>query len=225
MNFLKYLFPPTEIKTNSLWENISSLSKSKFKIHDEICYKCKKYSKNFYTHPFCTTKTPLKQVITCFYYTNEIKPFLIKLKYSHNKNIAKNFANLMNIFLNLHIKDLKNTAISFVPMHWFKKYFIRWYNQAEILASYIAKQNNLPLIKICKKSKYTFTQTKTKNKKEREKNIKNSFKVNKIMDLNMDKIIIVDDIITTWTTLEEVAKCIKNIYPNTKVIWLVLARR
>ena len=57
------------------------------------------------------------------------------------------------------------------------------------------------------------------NLKHKELKYTMDFKVDKIFEKN---IIIVDDIISTWTTLNEMAKILKKNWAK-KVIWLVIA--
>ena len=81
----------------------------------------------------------------------------------------------------------------------------RGYNQAKVLADVIGNQLNIPvrtdLIKRTRKTKAL----KTLNPKERLNNLKNAF----ILDGNgvkLNTIIIVDDIYTTGSTIDSVAK-------------------
>ena len=63
------------------------------------------------------------------------------------------------------------------------------------------------------------------NKYQREKNILNSFKP--VQSLNLQKIeylILVDDILTTGATIQEVSKCIKKKHPKLKIWGLVVSR-
>jgi len=200
--------------------------KYKFQSHDEICYKCKKNSKNFQTHNFCRWLYWLEQIVTCFYYTKEIKKYLLNFKYYHRKDLIEEVWSMMNLYFKIYFSNIckENVLITYVPMHWIRKYFIKWYNQWELLANYIWERNNIKVQKICKKIKWTKPQAKIKNREDRFKNLRDSFSLLYIPK-HIEAIIIVDDILTTWSTLEEISKLIKIKYPNIKIYWLVLARK
>lgn len=104
-------------------------------------------------------------------------------------------------------KDLQNKiqAITFVPIHRRKK-ALRGYNQSELLGTYVAKRLNILLLdNHLLKIKWTLDQNKL-GKLERENNLKNSFKAHNIEDFKNKEILLIDDIITTGSTMEECGK-------------------
>ncbi len=223
---LNILFPKKDLNSNKLWKYLDKKIKFKFQPHDEICYKCKKNNKGFQTHNFCKWYYWLEQVVTCFYYTKEIKKYLLNFKYYHRKDILSEIWDMMDLYFKMYYSNLnKNkTLITYVSMHWIRKYFIKWYNQWKLLANYIWRKNNVKVQQVCKKIKWTKPQAKVKDRKERLENLKDSFELLKISE-DVEAIVIVDDILTTWSTLEEFSKLIKNKYPKIKIYWLVLARK
>ncbi len=96
----------------------------------------------------------------------------------------------------------------------------RGFNQSELLAQNIAKKFNLELLKDLKRIKNRKPQARL-NRSERLINLKNCFKWTG-KNLANKKIIIVDDVCTTGTTLNEIAKELKK--HQAREIWgLVLA--
>ena len=223
---LNILFPKKDLNSRKLWKYLDKNVKLKFRSHNEICYKCKKENKDFMTHKFCKWIYWLEQIITCFYYTKEIKKYLLNFKYYHRKDLIKEIWDMMDLYFKMYFSNLdKNkTIISYVPMHWIRKYFIKWYNQWELLANYIWKKNNIKVQAVCKKIKWTKPQAKVRGRNERMENLKDSFASLDISE-DIEAIVLVDDILTTWSTLNELSKCIKNKYSKIKVYWLVLARK
>ena len=107
-----------------------------------------------------------------------------------------------------------------VPLHH-KKKFIRGYNQSEIIAKGIAKKLNVEIDNnILKRNKNTKTQTK-KNKLSRWESIQWLFEVSEIK--NYKHIAIVDDVITTGSTLETIISLINKKYPEIRVSIISLA--
>ncbi len=224
---LDFLFPKYDKVNKSYGNYISKEQIKKFKTHDETCYICKKESFWFKTHSFCKKKYSLEKIVICFYYTKEIKKYILSFKYYHKKETIRYISNLMNLFFQSYFYDLnkEKTIITYPDMHWFRKYFVKWYNQSEILAKNLWKLNNIKVLNICKKVKYTKPQAKIKTRDKRLLNLKNSFKFNNLDLSNIENIIIIDDLITTWATLEEISKCVKKFFPKIKIFWFVLARK
>lgn len=107
-----------------------------------------------------------------------------------------------SFFKNNNFKDF--THISYVPMTR-KDESIRGFNQSKLLAKYIAKNLDLEFLDSFKKIRNTKTQVGLKEN-DREKNLIDAFALEKYSK----DLIIVDDVITTGTTLREVAKVAKN---------------
>ena len=73
------------------------------------------------------------------------------------------------------------------------------------------------MIAIANKKRHTKTQASL-DRKGRLHNLKNTFSLTKNLKLQGNEtLLIIDDITTTGSTINELAKCIKNHYPNTKV--------
>jgi ComF family protein len=116
-----------------------------------------------------------------------------------------------------------NTLLIPIPIHFFKK-LKRWYNQTDIISQYISERTGLKSVKnILLKKKYTGQQSHN-TKLERKKNLKNSLQFNKKYTDKFDnyKIILIDDVISTWSTLNEASKILHNQWFN-DITCLVIA--
>jgi ComF family protein len=90
------------------------------------------------------------------------------------------------------------------------------YNQSEALAKLISSYSKIPYAKSLTASKSYKTEQKTLNKTRRGQNVKNKFTAQKNIRgfggrLDGKNIIIVDDVVTTGSTLSECAKSLKNV--------------
>lgn len=112
---------------------------------------------------------------------------------------------MINSFNNMGIDIDK---IAYIPMHR-KKEAIRGYNQAELLAGYMAKKLDKPLIQDLVKIKATEGQSHL-NKIERINNLRDSFKIKTNKSIRSMKILLVDDIITTGMTMNEASRILKE---------------
>ena len=193
---------------------------------DEICYVCKKYSKNFEVHESCKNGIFYDKTIILTHYKIWIIKKLIKdFKFYNKKDISEDFWELlvekMIKYMSNELKVYKKQDFIVIsaPMSFFRK-LKRWYNHSEVLAKYIAWVFWFKFEKnIIKKIKNTRQQSKLK-KEERLKNLDNSFKINKNKVDILDKkiIILVDDIISTWTTVNEISRILKNYNPKEIVV-------
>ena len=142
-------------------------------------------------------------------YNNELKQLIKGLKFHRQKDIAKPIAKFMyEYWQTLDIKQEKCIVIA-VPQYIKTR---KPYNHAQEIAKEFAKlagyECDFSLIKRIKKTKPQYKL----NPKERKENLAGAFKLSKEIDKNAVYIII-DDIITTSATIEQVQKtlCTKNI--------------
>jgi ComF family protein len=105
------------------------------------------------------------------------------------------------------IKDLdfKGYFLTYVPLHR-KKYFQRGFNQAEVLALGIKNVLGLEIFPYIEKVRETKDQSEL-SLEERKDNLKDAFRVTKKPP---EKLILVDDIKTSGTTLKEVSEEFKK---------------
>ncbi len=86
----------------------------------------------------------------------------------------------------------------------------RGYNQSDYIAKGISSELNIPVLSnIVHRTKYTVTQTHL-NAEQRKENIAEAFTVKKAELIRGKNILLVDDIITTGSTIQEVAKVLKD---------------
>ena len=166
----------------------------------------------------------LDKVLVSLDYEKNIKNFLKKYKFSYNKSLYKKISLYFKEFGQEFTKDLnkENVIVCGVPLH-FTNYIKRWYNQTYLLAKDFAKEFSFEFEVLLYKSKYTKSQSRLP-KKERLKNLENAFKIKKKYKnkLGWKTIILIDDIISTGTTANEITKVLKENWAK-EVIWLFLA--
>ena len=191
------------------------------KLYKPYCYVCKKESSNFLVHKDCQIRFPLEQVIVLTRYRNTgIKKLLRHAKYYWKHEAYRDviFQNLD--FFQKHLdSDRKNVFIP-VPMHYFRRWK-RGYNQSEYIAKNLWNICQIPVKNnFLKKIKYTKQQSHL-SKIERAKNLSWVFFIrNNIVDKN-STIYLIDDIISTGSTILEIAKLLHiNGYKNIRVICL-----
>lgn len=95
-----------------------------------------------------------------------------------------------------------------VPLHRLKK-LERGYNQSELIGKGISEVSGIPVVNSLTKTAYTETQTH-KSGFERRKNIYNTFVLTKGVSVQGKSVLLVDDVLTTGSTVSECARVLKE---------------
>ena len=179
------------------------------KIEYSRCKFCE--NKNFY----------FDRAISCIEYCDKSKVLVLSLKYYGNTYMSRYIAQVMRD--KLEFEQLSADYIIPVPLHK-KRMRIRGFNQAEKIASYLSEYTNIPIIDCVKRNRNT-KRLYALNKFQREKELKNAFEVKGGSEKIIGKrIILVDDIFTTGTTVNEISKKLK-IYSVDEIIVLTFLTR
>lgn len=158
------------------------------------------------------------------YYSGSYKNQLLStaLHFFKYKYIADLSRPLGKIMIQTLSADSNFDLIAFVPMHR-KKELIRCFNQTYLLAKEVSKYYNWPIVKgVLQKNKNTAAQMSL-DKKQRKDNLMDAFVCKNKKAVFDKKILIVDDVYTTGTTLNECAKVLKQAGAKT-VYGIVLAK-
>jgi len=152
-----------------------------------------------------------------FYEGDKIRQAIYAVKRANLKYINEFFAKCM--YNSLKISDkIKIGEIDFITNAPRKQDSIRFYgyNQTEVLAKIISKYSGIKYVPVITASKSYDTEQKTLNHKQRVSNVKNKFvpvkNIKNIKSINIKNknVLIIDDIITTGSTLSECARIMKN---------------
>lgn len=144
-------------------------------------------------------------------YEGRIKKSLFGLKFFNQTWVGEVFGKLLSEYY----QNIGFPAVDLVipiPLHFFRQYK-RGYNQAEIIAARFCKELKLDLeARIIRRSKWTKPQ-KDLSDLERIENMKNAFSIpmQKVKIVKGKKILIIDDIYTTGTTID---CCSKLLYES-----------
>ncbi len=184
-----------------------------------ICSVCGRESRIGFNHKECNNLTFLDGHIYAFAYEGIIKSLIMDVKFKYQFAVIETFSKILSDYLTFYRFD-DSWTISFVPMSG-KRFLERGFNQGELLAKQIA---NLQLKKCCgflKKINRTHSQVGLGGN-DRRLNLLNAFIAKPKMHIP-ENIILVDDVFTTGTTLNECAKVLKENGAK-KVVGLTIAR-
>lgn len=140
-------------------------------------------------------------------------------KYRSHRQHAPFFGEILSKLLSKFPEiNTKNSIIIPVPMHW-SRYWIRWFDHiravVEVVSKLQSKKVYFPL-----KAKISKRQSQL-SKIQRRKNRENAYILKKKVNLPRE-IILVDDIISTGSTINSCAKILKEAWVE-KVYWIFLA--
>lgn len=232
---------------NSFFKKLKIVSDIENLIFPNECYSCEKELSRFENHlcSFCENDLPLTNFhlfdgespidklfwgrvnITntyshLFFEKNKTsQTILFNLKYKNKPELGVYFGEKIGENI-IKIKGLENIdAIIPVPLHH-KKEFIRGYNQSEVLAIGINNILNKILdLKTVQRTKHSASQTK-KSRFQRWDNVNEIFKVSEKIK-HYKHIVIVDDVITTGSTIESIIHAIRKKNPDILISVVTLA--
>ncbi len=161
----------------------------------EYCYDCLKTSHKY------------DRGFSVFLYRS-VSGSIYRFKYLARKEYADYYAEETERLLGKRLQKLGADAIIPVPMYEMKRRQ-RGYNQAEVLAKAIGNRLQIPVkTNVIKRVRNT-APMKGLDAVGRRNNLKKAFIVNR-NELKLETIIIIDDIYTTGSTMDEIAGVLKS---------------
>jgi len=225
MLVINFFFPRTCINCRMPGDYLCKACKKLLNPHPEICPYCHKFSPDYKTCLNCKTDKShhLEWLIVGFSYKDLIKKLILQLKYYHKYDVTEFLTDRLALAISTNKSLPKKFKISYVPSHRFRHHCIKGYNQSKILAQKLSEKIWLPRIYIAKKTRSTHTQAGL-DRNQRLSNLENALQIDGQKIRESDTILIIDDVTTTGSTINELAKTIKSQFPKVKIWWAVLAR-
>lgn len=137
-------------------------------------------------------------------YNDIMRESLYKMKYQGRREYAETYGRIMARHFGNVIKRAGVEGIIPVPLHP-KRERERGYNQAALLARAFGRESGIPVYEnYLVRARYT-PPMKSLSIAERQNNLKKAFKIRQ-NDVKLKVIIVIDDIYTTGSTIDAVAK-------------------
>lgn len=156
------------------------------------------------------------------YNDENVQRMIHTYKFEYIQPLAKDLSRYMIQTYDAHYANENIDAIVPVPLHKSRQRQ-REFNQSFLLAQYVAKHSDLPLQNDwIIRSRKTQPQT-TLNLDERMKNIQNAFSVSKPDAVIDQTILLIDDVVTTGSTINELSRILHE-HGAKRILVLSLAR-
>lgn len=182
--------------------------------HDQLCGACLKDPPSFDTS------------LVCSHYAAPLDGLVLGLKFAAKLNYAGIIAQQLALVIQREWANSAKPPALLLPVPLSKQRLIsRGFNQAVEIARPLSRQLDIPMqTNLLWRTKETLQQSSL-HPDERHKNIQGAFTVNPAWRTSIEgqHIAVIDDVMTTGTTLNEVAKVLKR-YGAARVSNLVFAR-
>lgn len=160
--------------------------------------------------PDCKKEEPyFDRAWSACYYDGILKDLIHDFKYKKMTSLSADFTNLITNFMKKHSIGRDAQLILSIPMHR-NRLFKREINHSDILARALGKTLGISYSQnALKKIKDTSIQSRLK-RHERIKNLRSSFSLKDTLIIRNKNIILVDDLFTTGSTVNECSRLLKN---------------
>ncbi len=209
-----FIFPKACLNCGYLGSYICLDCRYKLKpVSKESCLYCQSFSPLGLTHISCSKKLSIDGLVSLFYYNEVMKKIIKNIKY---RLVTKAFDDLFAVInhqmiekLMLYKRIFKQCLIQPIPLHK-SRFNTRGFNQAQIIADFLGKNFNLPVVNFLERKKPTPSLAGITNKKERYFRIQGAFIVKDKLQVLGKRFILVDDVVTSGATVKEACKALKR---------------
>ena len=189
----------------------------------DICEECEKtlpYTKGdsiYQKFPF------VDKCISPLYYKDYVRRAVLRFKFAGCSCYSRRLAGIMSECAENNLDCGSIDMVSCIPLSR-KRMHDRGYNQAELLAKEISKKVGVEYLPTLKKIRHNTAQSTIKDSKQRAANVIGAYRVIDAEEVKGKYILLVDDVVTTGSTVSECARILKK--SGAKAVYCVtLARR
>lgn len=192
-------------------------------VEQDVCLYCRKPSLFGLTHVNCGNKLNIDGMVTIYRYNPILKIVIKNIKYRLAVQVWKDFYKMISPEvigkLDCYKKLPSDLVIQPIPLSK-NRFNERGFNQASFIGAFFQRFLHFPIVNLLLRNIEKPAQAQIKNKMRRYRNIKGIFTAKQGVNHN---ILLVDDIITSGSTVKEAARILK-IAGAKKVYVLALAK-
>ncbi len=175
-----------------------------------------------YTHTASRQDFPgLEGCWSALYYVDAVRSSLLRYKFGGLNLYAKPYGEILAKCIDEN--KISCDSITWVPLSR-QRLHRRGYDQAKLLAQETARILDIPCVPMLRKIRNNPPNSGTGKAEQRRRNVKNAYAVLDGAEIRGKRILLIDDIVTTGSTLCECAKVLKSAGASS-VLGATLARR
>ena len=167
----------------------------------DLCHSCRIEA------PFCDNGHKMLQFLdswtAVWYYENKVRRSIMRYKFYGAQSYALAYGRLLAM-------ELSKEAVSFDTMTWVPvsavRKFFRGYDQVELLANAVGKELGITPVPMLKKIRHNKAQSRIRGEARRRANVLGVYKPLEDAQIAGKRILLLDDVITTGSTIGECAK-------------------
>lgn len=159
--------------------------------------------------------------VSPLWFQGEVRESIHRYKFSDRSCYAGTYVHLMAQCVSDHLAD-RFDLISWVPLSA-KSLKKRGYDQSRLLAEGIAQELGADIVQTLRKVRNTRVQSGLSEEAERRANVLGAYEVTNTAQIEGKRVLLVDDVVTTGSTLSECARILRT-YGAADVVCVTLAR-
>ena len=179
-----------------------------------FCEKCSESFEGSISEPFtcanCAHRTMhFDAAVAAYRGRGVVRQIIHEFKYGRQIHLQHLVARWLRAALDdERLRGRKFDVIVPVPLHASRQRE-RGFNQAKLIAQSLSADTSIPARPLLERVRYTTTQTAL-DRAERMENLHNAFRLRKKADVRALRVLLVDDVLTTGSTLSECARVLKR---------------
>jgi len=179
-----------------------------------FCQKCSEPFEGSITNTFACANCAHRKIyfdaaVSAYRGRGIVRQIIHEFKYGRQIHLRHLVARWLNSALDdERLRQSHFDVIVPVPLHPARQRE-RGFNQASLLAELLSAQTSIPVKPLLERTRYTTTQTAL-DRSERMENLHNAFRLRKNADVRGWRVLLVDDVLTTGSTLNECARILKR---------------
>ena len=168
----------------------------------DLCHHCREHTESF---KIAKSKIPYVAHWTAlWYYRENVRKSTRRYKFGRRGHYATVYGRLLAVRLSGALAQDVD-LLSWVPISPLRK-LKRGYDQSELLCRAIGKELGIPVIQVLKKIRHTPPQSGLQSAARRRANIVGAYKAIHPQVFGDKRILLIDDVVTTGSTVSECAK-------------------
>src|SRR5260221_742504 len=141
-------------------------------------------------------------------YQGVLRDLILRMKQPGQEGLADAVGTCWAERAEVRLRDLGADLVVPVPLHW-RRRWRRGYNQSEALAQAIARRLALPCHPSALRRRRATPPPTTLSPTDRRQNLKGAFAVRSGVDLKGKTVLLIDDVMTSGSTVSEAAKAFR----------------